>query len=246
MIKLSHRLQSISDLITKPYDHIWDCCCDHGHLGMQLLIEQKAPNIHFVDIVPSLMSELEATLSQHFVAYNLGNQDSETTQQWHVHCMDMSQLPLADHKGKHLVVIAGVGGKLTQTLIEAVISNNPNISLDFLLCPVHQLFELREYLGKGDFSMIDEKLVEENRRFYEILHVTYQPASNELAGAHLHQHKVSPVGNKIWLPNSEQEQHVIEKYKQRTLQHYQRISFGLEKQGKPNSVAHIIEHYQAV
>lgn len=246
MIKLSHRLQSISDLITKPYDHIWDCCCDHGHLGMQLLIEQKAPNIHFVDIVPSLMSELEATLSQHFVANNLGNQDSETTQQWHVHCMDMSQLPLADHKGKHLVVIAGVGGELTQALVEAVISNNPNISLDFLLCPVHQLFELREYLGKGDFSMIDEKLVEENRRFYEILHVTYQPTSNELAGTHLHQHKVSPVGNKIWLPNSEQEQQVIEKYKQRILQHYQRISFGLEKQGKPNSVAHIIEHYQAV
>ncbi len=246
MIKLSHRLQSISDLITQPYDHIWDCCCDHGHLGIHLLIDKKAPNIHFVDIVPSLMTELEATLSQHFFSDKLNTLDNKTPPQWHVHCMDMSQLPLSDHSGKHLVVIAGVGGELTQTLIKAVISNNPNISFDFLLCPVHQLFELREYLGKGDFSMIDEKLVEENRRFYEILHVTYQPGTIGLANTHLHQHKVSPIGNKIWLPNNKKEQLVIERYKQRTLQHYQRISFGLEKQGKPNSVAHIIEQYQAV
>jgi len=246
MIKLSHRLQSISDLITQPYDHIWDCCCDHGHLGIHLLIDKKAPNIHFVDVVPSLMTELEATLSQHFFSDKLNTLDNKTPPQWHVHCMDMSQLPLSDHSGKHLVVIAGVGGELTQTLIKAVISNNPNISFDFLLCPVHQLFELREYLGKGDFSMIDEKLVEENRRFYEILHVNYQPAMSELANTHLHQHKVSPIGIKIWLPNNKQEQLVIERYKQRTLQHYQRISFGLERQGKPNSVAHIIEQYQAI
>ena len=160
--------------------------------------------------------------------------------------MDVGQLPLNQYSEQHLVVIAGVGGELTQTLIEAVISNNPNMSFDFLLCPVHQLFELREYLGKGDFSMIDEKLVEENRRFYEILHVSYQPNCSELAHTYSPTDKVSAVGNKIWLANSEQDKRVIEQYKQRTLAHYQRISYGLEKQGKPNSVAHIIEHYQAV
>lgn len=246
MIKLSHRLQSISDLITRPYDHIWDCCCDHGHLGIHLLMAQKAEHIHFVDIVPDLMAELEATLTQHFSPDQLANRDNHISQHWHLHCIDVGQLPLNQYSERHLVVIAGVGGELTQTLIEAVISNNPNMSFDFLLCPVHQLFELREYLGKGDFSMIDEKLVEENRRFYEILHVSYQPNCSELSHTYSPTDKVSAVGNKIWLANSEQDKLVIEQYKQRTLAHYQRISYGLEKQGKPNSVAHIIERYQAV
>lgn len=246
MIKLSHRLQSISNLISKPYDHIWDCCCDHGHLGMQLLVEQKAPNIHFVDIVPNLMAELETTLEQYFSGCQPSTSKIAPKTQWHMHCMDVGQLPLSERGGQHLVVIAGVGGELTQTLIETIISNHTDLAFDFLLCPVHQLFELREYLGKGNFSMIDEKLIEENRRFYEILHVSYQPENPKNVSTHLSEYKVSPVGNKIWLGATEQDKRVIEQYKQRTLQHYQRISCGLEKQGKPNSVAHIIEHYQAV
>ncbi|QSA20815.1 SAM-dependent methyltransferase, partial [Vibrio furnissii] len=36
-MKLSKRLQTIEKLVTQHYDHIWDCCCDHGFLGMTLL-----------------------------------------------------------------------------------------------------------------------------------------------------------------------------------------------------------------
>ena len=237
MIKLSHRLRSISALINKPYDHVWDCCCDHGHLGMQLLIEQKAPHIHFVDIVPSLMSELETTLTRHFPK----NQDNPLSN-WDVHCMDVAALPLDEYQGTQLIVIAGVGGELTQKLVDDIISRHPNAALDFLLCPVHQQFELRNYLGQRSFKVIDEKLIEENRRFYEILHIAYQPEQNDAETAY----KVSAVGDKIWLASNEQDEEVIKQYKKRTLQHYLRISQGLERQGKPDSVAHIIERYQAV
>ncbi|MCW0469406.1 hypothetical protein OH492_11565 [Vibrio chagasii] len=46
--------------------YIWDCCCGSWLLGVQLLADNKAPHIHFVDIVPSLMSELESKLVRYF------------------------------------------------------------------------------------------------------------------------------------------------------------------------------------
>ncbi|WP_198595364.1 SAM-dependent methyltransferase, partial [Vibrio lentus] len=50
-MKLSNRLQTLHSLVSNDYQHIWDCCCDHGFLGVQLLSDNKAPLIHFVDIV---------------------------------------------------------------------------------------------------------------------------------------------------------------------------------------------------
>jgi len=51
-------------MVTSQYEHIWDCCCDHGLLGYALLSRLNAMNIpcniHFIDIVPPLMAELES------------------------------------------------------------------------------------------------------------------------------------------------------------------------------------------
>ncbi|HSC68256.1 MAG TPA: SAM-dependent methyltransferase, partial [Cellvibrio sp.] len=57
-LKLGKRLQQIELMVTANYDHIWDCCCDHGLLGAALLARKAAPHIHFVDIVPELMRKL--------------------------------------------------------------------------------------------------------------------------------------------------------------------------------------------
>ena len=36
-------------MIPDGYDHIWDCCCGHGLLGMTLLARHAAEHIHFVE-----------------------------------------------------------------------------------------------------------------------------------------------------------------------------------------------------
>ena len=62
-------------MVKDDYYHIWDCCCDHGFLGASLLSNQKAKNIHFVDIVPELMSDIENKLQQFYSkssSYKLG------------------------------------------------------------------------------------------------------------------------------------------------------------------------------
>lgn len=57
-MKLSKRLQQIDHMVKHGYDHIWDCCCDHGFLGASLLEREAAAHIHFVDIVPELINNV--------------------------------------------------------------------------------------------------------------------------------------------------------------------------------------------
>jgi tRNA (adenine22-N1)-methyltransferase len=210
-------------------------------LGVQLLSDHKAPQIHFVDIVPSLMNELEDKLTRYFPQGETAKQ--KVTSQWQVYCLDVAAIPLEKHTGRHLVIIAGVGGDLTQKLVDDIHCKHPDKAIDFLLCPVHQQFELRSHLKALKFGLIDEVLIEENRRFYEILLVSNNQDNSE-KGQNVSE--ISDVGDKIWTPSSEQQRQISQQYKAKTLQHYLLIHQGQEKQGKPSQVKHIIEAYQAI
>lgn len=91
--------------------------------------------------------------------------------------------------------------------------------------------------------MIDEVLIEENRRYYEILLVSNNSGKAEKNRA---VSEISNVGDKIWTPSCETQVKVSQQYKAKTLQHYLRIHQGQEKQGKPSQVKHIIDAYHAI
>lgn len=204
-------------MVPTGYDHIWDCCCDHGFLGTHLLKEQSADNIHFVDSVPELIENLENKLQQFHP--NLKSN-------WQTHCLNVAKLPIEKYKGKQLIIIAGIGGDLMTRLIDAIHEKHNKLEIDYLLCPVHRQFALREKLIKLNFSLKDETLIEDNKRFYEILFVS--TATNKNA-------QINPIGDKIWLADNANE------FLNKTLNYYQRM-----QQGKSNNVDHIIAAYGAV
>jgi tRNA (adenine22-N1)-methyltransferase len=224
-LKLSNRLQAIEQMVTSQYDHVWDCCCDHGFLGSALLSRSEANTVHFVDIVPQLMTELESKLQRFYL-----------NSTWETHCLDVAKLPLAQYLGKHLIIIAGIGGDLMIEFIEAIYKSHKDLNIDFLLCPVHHQFSLRQTLIARDFSLKGEKLIEENRRFYEILLVSMTSDENK---------SVNPVGDIIWQSTSSHQSNTAQRYLTKTLNHYQRIQQGAH-QGKTNDVQHIIDAYRAV
>jgi tRNA (adenine22-N1)-methyltransferase len=236
-LKISKRLQQIEKMVSPEYDHIWDCCCDHGILGFALLSSQASSKVHFVDIVAELMTTVEKKLESFY-----------PNSAWEAHCLDVVKLPLARYQGKHLIIIAGVGGDLMIQFIEAINQQHKNLNINFLLCPVHHQFSLRQKLIELDFSLKDEVLIEENRRFYEILLVSSlnEELTDELSKKN---NKISPVGNKIWLSTSSKQTETVDKYLQKTLNHYQRIQQGYLQtplQSKANNVQDIIDAYRAI
>ena len=227
-LKLGKRLQQLNKMITQPYQHIWDCCCDHGLLGMTLISRQAAPEVHFIDIVPELMQALDSKLQHYF---------SAMPQSWTTHCLDVQNLPMNSYEqknpGKHLVIIAGVGGDLTTQLMEQIYRNNPTTDIDFLLCPVHHQFTLRQKLIALNFSLIDEVLITENKRFYEILLVSTNLNKTIKTRA------ISAVGDKIWRSDTPENSVMIRAYLTKTLQHYRRIQLNPQRH-----IQVIIDAYQ--
>ncbi|MGB0987431.1 MAG: tRNA (adenine(22)-N(1))-methyltransferase TrmK, partial [Pseudoalteromonas spongiae] len=82
----------------------------------------------------------------------------------------------------------------------------------FIICPVHHTFTLRQQLIALNYTLIDESLISENKRFYEIMHVS----RNKRQGV-----AISPIGDKLW---HSAEQCEKAQYLTRLITHYQNVS----------------------
>ncbi|MGX9461552.1 tRNA (adenine(22)-N(1))-methyltransferase [Shewanella sp. A14] len=227
-MKLGHRLTHINKMIPKGYTHIWDCCCDHGLLGAALL-DRQAAMIHFVDIVPALMQQLTTKLERFY--------PQQHPPKWQVHCADISVIPLDQDEHTPLVIIAGVGGDLMIEFVNSLCQQHCDREIDFILCPVHHQYELRQHLIQLDCGLIDEKLIEENRRFYEIIYVRFGHKSVPVEGK-MATYPITLIGNSIWHTTDLIQQDIATRYLQKTLQHYRKIN-----QFNPNAVSQALEHY---
>ncbi|WP_444996400.1 tRNA (adenine(22)-N(1))-methyltransferase TrmK [Aliikangiella sp. IMCC44359] len=222
-MKIGQRLKQIDKMITQQYDSIWDCCCDHGLLGLALLKRKAANKIYFVDIIKHLTSNLEDKLYRFFAAEDYINR-------WQVLCMNTEKILLntnnnSPHK-KHLVIIAGVGGDKIIEMVQSILCNNQKQKVEFLLCPVHHNYKVRKALNSLELGLVDECLVRENNRFYEIMHVATDIKK-----------PISLVGSTMWNLSREDDQEYLIK----TIRHYQNKTI----QAQPD-IEQILSAYQAI
>lgn len=202
-MKTGQRIQQLAALVSGQYSHIWDCCCDHGLLG-QLLLQQQVDNetacrVHFMDVVPALMAKLEQQLE----TYHQGAD-------WQVHCGDVARLAdkLQPEELPQLIIIAGVGGDLLAELVRSI-CQQASVKIEFLLCPVHHTYKVRQALNALGLKLHSETLIWENRRFYEALHVSLQGTA-----------EITNAGESMW--DFSQPEHRL--YLQQTVEHYRRIA----------------------
>jgi tRNA (adenine22-N1)-methyltransferase len=238
MKKISNRLQKIDSMISTNYQSIWDCCCDHGLLGLTLLKRKAANTIHFVDIVPSLTAHLESLLQKHFST-------EDFAQRWQVHCTDVIKIPITA-QDKQLIIIAGVGGELLIKFIEDLIKQffemsltKPTIEVEFILCPVHYNYQVRQALRNNSCTLIGEYIVTEKKRFYEVIHVKKQFSVLENTTEALHE--ISSTGNTMWdLSTPSHQQYLLE-----TVNHYKRMLLS-ENTHEQVKINHIIQQYASL
>lgn len=217
-MQLGIRLQSIETMVSTSYDHIWDCCCDHGLLGFSLLQKERAGSVHFVDIVPNLLEQIETKLKKHW---------QRERQNWQTHCLDVANLPVNIFSGKnekHLIIIAGVGGELIVNMLKSLLPKVSNINVQFILSPVHHHYQLRSFLIENKLALINESLVFENNRAYEILHLSSNGSK-----------VLSKTGSLMWDFNDP----LHHKYLQKKIKHYTRMA-----KNPQMNVSHIINDYR--
>lgn len=166
-IQLGKRLGAIAKLITQyqAYDHIWDCCCDHGYLGSYLLSHfskqtKHKVQINFVDQVTHITEQLCNKLKQSPFSH------------YEVHTLDAGHLELTKNL-RHCVIIAGVTTTGTLKILQTLLSQHPKQDLDFILCPTRGQYDLRQYLIKQKAHLIEERHILENSRHYELLYVRF-------------------------------------------------------------------------
>ena len=51
LLRPGSRLSLLENMLVEPYRMVWDCCCDHGLLGMSLLKRSRASEVIFVDVL---------------------------------------------------------------------------------------------------------------------------------------------------------------------------------------------------
>lgn len=219
-MKLSKRLSAITQLVNHHYDHIWDTCCDHGQLGIALMAQCPNTQLHFVDIAEPIITKLEQLLKKH-----------AKTDNWQCYTQSVSDLPLDTLPGKHLIIISGVGGDLVTAFIQALYTRFAHLDLEFIVCPVHHAYTLRSHLNKLKFSLINEVLIEENKRFYELIHIANQAKTPAIP--------VSEIGDMLWQSNCQTEHQIKLKYLQTLIQHYTKAS-----QTKPELTYALMEYQQ--
>ena len=176
-LKLGNRLRQLERMIDQRYSQIWDCCCDHGLLGMSLLQRHAAVKVIFVDILSKQMALLESKLSQYF---------SRDEFDWEIVCKDLKDIKVPDDSSQ-LFIIAGVGGDKTIEFINSLCISSSMPNFDLLVCSVHGNYQVRETLANQGFYLVNEQIVMENNRFYEVIYAS--PKAKQT---------ITKVGDSMW------------------------------------------------
>jgi tRNA (adenine22-N1)-methyltransferase len=156
---LSLRLQALLDSLQYSdtlYQDIWDCCCDHGYLGMAILQQGLCEHMYLVDKVPHIMTAL-STKMQGFDAASFT-----------LLTADAADLQLLGNR-RHCVIVAGVGGQTTMDILQTICQKHSGQEIDFLICPTTGIEDLRDYLMDANFILLAEQLLQEQGKFYEIM-----------------------------------------------------------------------------
>lgn len=164
---LGARLQGLFDVIAtasaqQRYDHIWDCCCDHGYLGFHLLRADMSGCIHFVDQMPHLINDIALRFKQDPLLNTFPDDSYQLT------AIDAGLLQF-ERGSRHMALFAGVGGELTIQLLDRISTQHTQQAIDFVFCPSTTQYDLREYLHLQGYELLHEGLVSEKGRQYEII-----------------------------------------------------------------------------
>lgn len=154
-MKLSERLMAIANLVPKN-SIVADIGTDHGYIPAYLIENKIAKKVIGTDISKGSLDKIIEYVKE------LGFEDKIDSRLG-------DGLEVIKPYEVDTVIIAGMGGLLIRDILEKDKEISDSI-MNFILQPMVAAKELRQYLVDNNFEIINEGLVKEENKYYEIIY----------------------------------------------------------------------------
>lgn len=177
-MELSKRLKKIAEYVDKC-GSIADIGTDHGYIPIYLVKEGICKKAIASDINKGPIEKAKVNVVFEGVSDK-------------VKCLlgpGLNPLKVGEVDG---VILAGMGGNLTRDIL---LNDMDKVKkYDFLILqPAQNPEVLREFLYKNNYEILDEDLIKDEGRFYELFKVKYNEASEKLVFEDELDYEVSPL-----------------------------------------------------
>ena len=177
-MELSKRLKRIAEHVDKC-ESVADIGTDHGYIPIYLVKEGICKKAIASDINKGPIEKAKVNVAFEGVSNK-------------VKCLlgpGLNPLKVGEVNG---VILAGMGGNLTRDILLADMDKVK--TYDFIILqPAQNPEVLREFLYKNDYEIIDEDLIKDEGRFYELFKVKYNENSEKLVFEDGLYYEVSPL-----------------------------------------------------
>lgn len=177
-MELSKRLKRIAEHVDKC-ESVADIGTDHGYIPIYLVKEGICKKAIASDINKGPIEKAKVNVAFEGVSNK-------------VKCLlgpGLNSLKVGEVNG---VILAGMGGNLTRDILLADMEKVKKYDF-IILQPAQNPEVLREFLYKNDYEIIDEDLIKDEGRFYELFKVKYNENSEKLVFEDELEYEVSPL-----------------------------------------------------
>lgn len=166
-IKLSKRLEAITGEVPEGAV-VFDVGCDHAHVPIRLLQEEKVPFAFGLDVAegPLAIAETNLELAGLLERCELIRSDGLAAIDTEVLCGEWEN---RFGEAPRVLIMAGMGG----ILMERILGEDPDKTAFFdemILSPQSEQWLVRELLCSLSIPIIDERMIEEDGKFYPVIH----------------------------------------------------------------------------
>ena len=175
-MELSKRLKRIAEHVDKC-ESVADIGTDHGYIPIYLVKEGICEKAIASDINKGPKAKVNVAFE------GVSNK---------IKCLlgpGLNPLKVGEVNG---VILAGMGGNLTRDILLADMEKVKKYDF-IILQPAQNPEVLREFLYKNDYEIIDEDLIKDEGRFYELFKVKYNENSEKLVFEDELEYEVSPL-----------------------------------------------------
>ncbi len=151
---ISERIKKLTNKIPNN-SNLADVGCDHGYLIIEAFLNGKVNKAIAIDNKNGPLNSAKSNISK----YDINN----------IRYSLSSGIKDIDND-TNCIVIAGMGGLLINSIIEEGIKNNKvNDNQLYILEPNRNVYEVREFLNGLNFKILDEEVIYDQKKYYEVL-----------------------------------------------------------------------------